>query len=91
MPVPRRTRYFVGKFQRQYSTTDHLLGAVTDGIVGEDIAAAAHREPDAVLVVLECVPANLGSEGLEQCYARVSIAVHVVVWGDGTFSLWDNS
>ena len=37
----------------------HSLGATADDVTGEDIVAAAHGEPDSVLVVLDCVSADL--------------------------------
>lgn len=67
------------------ASNKHLLGAVTDDIVGEDIVAAAHREPDSVPVVLEPVPTYFCSEGLEQSHTGVTVVVAVVIWGFITF------
>ena len=67
----------------------HSLGATADDVVGKYIVAAAHGEPNPVLIVLDSVPAHFRPKGLEQSHAGVSIVVHVVVCGDDTFSLWN--
>ena len=56
------------------------LGRAADDVVGEDVVAASHGEPDAVLVVLEGVVGHIGVERLQHRQSSIAIVVDVVTW-----------
>ena len=53
-------------------------GRAADDVVGEDVVAASHGEPDAVLVVLEGVVGHIGVERLQHRQSSVAVVVDVV-------------
>ena len=59
------------------------LGRTADDVVGEDVVAASHGEPDAVLVVLEGVVGHVGVERLHHGQSSVAVVVDVVTWNEG--------
>ena len=64
------------------------LGRAADDVVGEDVVAASHGEPDAVPVVLELVVRHVSPEGLEHRHPSVAVVVDVVTWyGSDSFVL----
>ena len=58
--------------------TPFSLGRVDELVVGEDVVAAAHGEPDAVLIVVEDVVGHVGPERLQHRQASVAVVVDVV-------------
>lgn len=56
------------------------LGRSADDVLGEDIVAASHGEPDAVPVAVERVVRHIGAERLEHRHPSVAVAVDVVAW-----------
>lgn len=74
----RMERWIKAANMQEPGGTRCLLGRAADDVVGEDVVAAPHGEPDAVPVALERVVRHISPEGLEHRHPSVAVVVDVV-------------